>query len=163
MKFPKDHPVEKEKPQRLLDNAVAFHEAGGRCDADALGIILPHKAGVSLGAPTIACYAFAIELYLKLLRLLTEGTYDGYEHKLDVLYSQLSSELRGRIDEVYGYTDILSMESELRDASRAFVRWRYAHEYEELAASPETLSRIGTTLHRMVREIRPDLVSVFEA
>lgn len=55
------------------------------------------------------------------------------------------------------------MESELRDAARAFVRWRYAHEYEELVASPETLSRIGTTLPRMVREMRPDLVSDFEA
>jgi hypothetical protein len=80
-----------------------------------------------------------------------------------VLYGQLAPEIRARIDEHYGYTDILSMESELRDASKAFIRWRYAHEHELLAASAETLERIGRTLHAIVREISPHLISVFEA
>jgi hypothetical protein len=160
-RYDEDHPVEKEKPQRLLDNAVAFHEAGGRCHAKHPLEIAPEKS-TFLRSPSVVCYAFAIELYLKLLRLITAGTYDGFEHKLDKLYGQLAPEIQEKIDESYGYTGILSIKSELDDAASAFLRWRYAHEYEELAASPETLARIGATLHRVACEIRPELISAFE-
>ena len=157
-----DCALENEKPQRLLNNAVAFHEAGGRCYAKRRLEIAPERS-TFLGSPSVVCYAFAIELYLKLLRLLTAGTYDRFEHRLDKLYEQLAPAVQEKIDEAYGHTGILSIKSELEDASKAFLHWRYAHEHEELAASPETLAKIGATLHRIAREIDPNLVSIFES
>lgn len=53
--------------------------------------------------------------------------------------------------------------SELEDASKAFVHWRYIHENGFLSAKPLILKRIGTALHKTTRELAPDLVSVFEA
>lgn len=63
-------------PQRLLDNAVAFHEAGTRCYREEPAKISADGTDVFLGAPSVVCYAFAIELYLKLLSLLTKDSYD---------------------------------------------------------------------------------------
>src|SRR4051794_34712750 len=67
-------------PRRLFNNAVVFHEAGARCYREAPSEISLSKAGALLGAPSVVCYAFSIELYLKLLGLLTNKTYDKREH-----------------------------------------------------------------------------------
>ena len=150
--------LEAEKPQRLLDNALAFYEAGRRCNTPAKASIPPYKDDVELGAPTVACFAFAIELFLKLLLLLETGKYDQ-EHELDEIFEKLSSGVKEQI-ESNCRSDVRYY---LKQARNAFVQWRYQHEYEFLIASPEDLAEIGVALRATVRELRPDLVSVFEA
>ncbi len=77
--------MEQINPEGLLNNAVAFHEAGTRCYQGAPCEISSLGGDVFLGAPSVVCYAFAIELYLKLAALLTSGAYDRREHRLDIL------------------------------------------------------------------------------
>lgn len=88
-------------PQRLLDNAVAFHEAGTRCYREEPAKISADGTDVFLGAPSVVCYAFAIELYLKLLSLLTKDSYDKREHRLDLLFAQLDAPLQAQIERHY--------------------------------------------------------------
>ena len=90
--------LEAEKPQRLLDNALAFYEAGRHCSALGKASIPPFKEGVELHAPTVACHAFAIEQFLKLLLLLETGQYPDWEHKLDRLFELLSPGVKERIE-----------------------------------------------------------------
>lgn len=151
--------LEAEKPQRLLDNALAFYEAGRRCNAPAKASIPPYKEGVELGAPTVVCHTFAIELFLKLLLLLETGSYPDREHELDELFDGLPSGVKERI-ESNCRSDVRYY---LKQARNAFVQWRYQHEYEFLIASPEDLAEIGVGLRATVKELQPDLVSVFEA
>lgn len=152
-------------PQRLLDNAVAFHEAGTRCYREEPAKISADGTDVFLGAPSVVCYAFAIELYLKLLSLLTKDSYDKREHRLDLLFAQLDAPLQAQIERHYSGGQPLAdldVRSELHDASKAFVDWRYVHEHEHLEISPETLATIGIALHKTVRDVAPNLVSTFE-
>lgn len=151
--------------QGLINNAVAFHEAGSRCYREAPLFLAPAEQKTFLGAPSVVCYAFSIELYLKLASLLVMGTYNDREHRLDVLYNLLPENIRVKIQEHYGL--ILppmgqTVAEELEDASRAFVQWRYVHEGGSLVASPHLLAYIGTAIHRTVRDLAPNLVSGFE-
>ncbi|MFD0935544.1 hypothetical protein ACFQ12_10175 [Methylobacterium trifolii] len=152
--------------QRLLDNAVAFHEAGARCYREGALKDSLTRTDLFLGAPSVVCYAFAIELYLKLLALITNGTYDKRQHKLDLLFAQLDPPLWAMIERHYSggwpLRD-LDVGSELHDASKAFVEWRYIHEHDSRAISPKTLAAIGSALHKTVKDVAPNLVSVFEA
>jgi hypothetical protein len=152
--------VEAEKPQRLLNNAVAFYEASIRCCAPGKASIPPYKEGVWLGSPTVVCVAFAIEQFLKLLLLLETGTYPGY-HALDKLFDSLSAPVKDRINS--NFSDWRGAQYYLEDARNAFIEWRYPHEKEFLLASHKELMAIASALHKTVRELRPDLVSVFEA
>jgi HEPN domain-containing protein len=153
--------LEAEKPQRLLDNALAFYEAGRRCNASGKASIPPYKEGVWLGAPTVVCHAFAIELFLKLLLLLETGSYPDREHELDTLFDRLSPEVKDRING--NFRDWRGARHYLEEARNAFREWRYPHEHEFLSASHEELAEIGVALRATVSELRPDLVSVFEA
>jgi HEPN domain-containing protein len=152
--------LEAEKPQRLLDNAVAFYEAGMRCNAPGKASIPPYKEGVVLGAPTVVCHAFAIEQFLKLLLLLEKGEYDR-GHELDDLFDSLSPGVKERIEGNFNSSS--GVRYYLKQARDAFVEWRYPHEHEFLLASHEELAQIGFALHKTVRELRPNLISVFEA
>jgi HEPN domain len=153
--------VEAEKPQRLLNNAVAFYEASIRCCAPGKASIPPYKEGVWLGSPTVVCVAFSIEQFLKLLLLLETGTYPKKIHDLVILFDKLSADIQGRING--NFSDWRGAQYYLEDARNAFIEWRYPHEKEFLLASHEELMAIASALHKTVRELRPDLVSVFEA
>jgi hypothetical protein len=151
--------LESEKPQRLLNNAVAFYEASMRCNAPAKTSIPPFKEGVELGAPTVVCVAFAIEQFLKLLLLLETGAYPA-KHCLDTLFELLSADVQGRIER--NFSNVNGALSYLKDARNAFIDWRYPHEKEILESSPEGLMALALALRETAREIQPDLVSVFE-
>jgi hypothetical protein len=153
--------LEDEKPQRLLNNALAFYEAGRRCATLSKTSFPPHKEA-HLGAPTVVCLAFAIEQFLKLLLLLETGGYPSREHALDTLFDKLPSRVQQRIDANFGSWEGAAREC-LADARNAFVEWRYPHEKQFLAASDESLAKLGLTLRKTVREVRPELISVFEA
>lgn len=150
--------LEIEMPQRLLDNAVAFHEAGWRCSAIAPASTPPFKQ-VALGAPTVVCFAFAIEQFLKLLLLLQTGKYPG-EHRLDTLFDLLPPALQDQIEVQFGNAS--GARYYLERAKDAFVTWRYPHEKHLLIADDEELAEIGNVLRSIARALRPDLTSVFE-
>jgi hypothetical protein len=88
--------LEEQKPQRLLDNALAFYEAGRRCATLSKTSFPPYKEA-ELHAPAVVCQAFAIEQFLKLLLLLETGGYPG-EHALDTLFDGLPPRVQEQID-----------------------------------------------------------------
>lgn len=150
--------LEEQKPKRLLDNALAFYEAGRRCAAPSKTSFPPHKEAV-LYSPSVVCQAFAIEQFLKLLLLLETGGYPE-EHALDTLFDGLSSRVQEQIDAKCPWEGAARVY--LADARNAFVEWRYPHEKPFLVASDESLAMLGMALRDIVKELRPDLVSVFE-
>src|SRR5215207_640085 len=77
-------------PQRMLNAAAAFYIAAERCSGTVRTATTPY----AIVAPPIVCYAFSIELYLKLLILITTRKKAGHEHKLIDLYDKLSDETR---------------------------------------------------------------------
>jgi hypothetical protein len=150
--------LEDEKPQRLLNNALAFYEAGRRCATLSKTSFPPNKEA-TLDAPAVACQAFAIELFLKLLLLLETGEYPDREHLLDTLFDGLPPRVQEQIDAKCpgGAAKVY-----LADARNAFVEWRYPHEKEFLVASDESLAMVGMVLRDIIKELHPDLISVFE-
>ncbi len=164
--------VEREKPQRLLDQAVAFHEAGARCYAERPTLIAPEGSPAFLGGPTVVCFAFALELYLKLLLLLTVGKIP-HEHNLAQLHAALPADAQALIERHYsgGYPDGTwdtavsegwDVGSVLKEIATTFTDWRYAHEHRLLVADPRHLQQLGTAMHRAARERAPGLISTFE-
>jgi hypothetical protein len=147
--------LEEQKPQRILNNALAFYEAGRRCATNSKTSFPPYKE-VELHAPAVVCQAFAIEQFLKLLLLLETGEYQG-EHALDTLFDGLPPRVQEQIDAKCPWTKVY-----LADARNAFVEWRYPHEKPFLVESDESLAMIGMVLRDIIKELHPNLISVFE-
>src|SRR5215208_4205454 len=72
--------------QRMLNTAAAFYIAAARCH----GTVHTATTSYATHAPPIVCYAFSIELYLKLLILITTSE-KARGHKLVNLYDKLSN------------------------------------------------------------------------
>lgn len=157
--------IEQEMPQRLLDNAVAFYEAGQRAKAEQKIFICEGVDPRSLGAPQVVCLAFAVELFLKLIGFLEDGKMRGGRggHDLKCLLESLSAGMQSEIEEKYIYGSVAKVAEEFADLANAFSDWRYVHEKEFLIASPDTLITLAEILRTVVRDQRPNLVSVFEA
>jgi hypothetical protein len=151
--------LEEQKPQRLLDNALAFYEAGRRCATLSKTSFPPYKEA-DLGSPAVVCQAFAIEQFLKLLLLLETGEYPDREHALDTLFDGLPSRVQEQIDAKCPWEG--AAREYLVDARHSFVEWRYPHEKPFLVASDESLAMLGMVLRDTVKELRPDLISKFE-
>ena len=155
--------VETELPQRLYDAAEAFYYSGVlTClPFDALNVDAGDyrhaewaaEAAASgqqrrnrLGAPPLVNFGFSIELYLKLLIVLSGGK-SVREHDLYKLFLKLEKgaqhvaqclvrnhqHVRGCREE---FLEILKAEASV------FEDWRYAHEKEFLCSSPDTLLMI---------------------
>ena len=69
----------------MMDQANCFYQAGSRCEAD---IRLSPLITNSLTAPAVVCYAFALEIYLKLLSRIG-GAEPGRSHILLDLFNGL--------------------------------------------------------------------------
>ncbi len=159
--------------QKLLNNAVAFWEAADRCYHTAYSKVGSSGRRVQVSGPAVVCYAFSIELFLKLLGQLANDTYLGNEHRLDELHRQLPEGLRATIQNHYanaGQPTGSDVTHHLQEAARTFVDWRYVHEHdphehggEPLDADPEALARIVFALRETVREVAPELVSFLDA
>jgi hypothetical protein len=151
--------LEEQKPQRLLDNALAFYEAGRRCATLSKTSFPPYKEA-ELHAPAVVCQAFAIEQFLKLLLRLETGEYPDRDHALDVLFDGLPSRVQEQIDAKCPWEGAAKVY--LTDARKAFVEWRYPHEKQFLIASDESLAMLGMAIRQVIKELHPDLISVFE-
>jgi hypothetical protein len=111
--------LEAEKPQRLLNNAVAFYEASIRCSTPSKASLPPNKDSVFLDSPTVVCVAFAIEQFLKLLLLLETGTYPRRMHCLDKLFDLLPPDVQTHINS--NFRGVSFVRLYLQNARKAFV------------------------------------------
>ncbi|MDE2309785.1 MAG: HEPN domain-containing protein [Betaproteobacteria bacterium] len=136
--------------QGLLNQAIGFFNAGYRCMANVCITPLITNSPMS---PAIVCFAFSIELYLKLVHVLSTGqTPKG--HKLEELFSSLPESSRQSLAAKYGSAEL---PSHIATVSTAFVDWRYEHEHETLAVNPQVLINIATCCHKLARELKPEL------
>lgn len=159
--------------QTLLNNAVAFWEAADRCYRMAHSRVGSSGRRVQVSGPAVVCYAFSVELFLKLLGQRASGTYLGSEHALDELFQHLPEKLRAKIQAHYasaGQPTGSDVAYHLHKAARAFKEWRYVHEHdprerdgEPLDADPEALARIVFALRETMHEVAPELVSFLDA
>jgi HEPN domain-containing protein len=136
--------------QGLLNQALAFFNAASRCEADIM--ITPSVTNSPL-APAIVCYAFSLELYLKLLHVLATGAATK-GHKLDELFLSLPPNLQTELAALYPHGELVP---QLSAVTNAFIEWRYGHEHGALAIDPRVLTEMARSCHKLVRRIRPEL------
>jgi hypothetical protein len=145
--------------ERMLNAATAFYQAGQRLSGP---IAISPTNLVQLGAPPIVCFAFSIELYLKLLILITAKR-QARGHELLELYDELDDTVKATCAAHYVYPDHEDLLREaIADISTTFKDWRYAHEKEYLVTSTETFERVGRCLHKAAAVFAPELVSAFD-
>lgn len=104
-------------------------------------------------SPAVVCFSFSIELYLKLLHVLSTGAAPK-GHKLEELFLSIPEPTRQALTARYGNSDLTA---HVTAVSTAFVDWRYEHEHEALVINPQMLINIATCCHRLVREMKPEL------
>ncbi|MCD1642570.1 hypothetical protein [Aurantimonas coralicida] len=153
--------VETEMQQRILNNAVAFYEAGRRAKEKQCIFIAEGVEPRSLGAPQVVCLAFSVELFLKLIGLM-EGKTPPRDHNLRTLFDLLSDSTRAEIERRYVYESVAPIAEELGEMADVFKNWRYFHEAEFLIASPDALVMIAELLRGIARDKDPKLFSAFE-
>jgi hypothetical protein len=141
-----------EQDKGLMNQAIAFYNAGSRCDAP---IALRPGFHNSPMSPAIVCYALAAELFLKLLVVIS-GRESPKKHKFSDLYESNDSEIRAKL-----VADFPGGEAEFRkkltDVDNAFVHWRYAHEHEVLQVDLGFLKTFGTILYQTALSLAPHL------
>jgi HEPN domain-containing protein len=133
----------------MFDTATAFFLAGERLEPGAeFGPYAHH----TVSAPTVVCYAFAVELALKLIQQLESGTRSP-SHSLKALFAGLSVKTRDQLPHLQGCAD---------EIDSYFVDWRYPFEKPELIADVEEPRRAFIECYRVIRAFRPDLRSIYE-
>lgn len=148
--------------QRMLGQAIAFFEAGSRCNAD---IQVTPNITRSLVVPAVVCYAFALELYVKLLLRICEKDPRKHHRVLDH-YGELPADVKVRL--IKFYNDMFSrsekdFENHLTEISNAFEDWRYTFErIGPKSISPTLIRDIGKTIHNVIRQVKPEVLVVFE-
>lgn len=139
-----------ELDQGLINQAIGFFNAGSRCLADISITPLIRNSPMS---PAIVCFAFSIELYLKLLHVFTTGKAPK-GHKLEELFFSLSEATRQNLTDKYGSSEL---QAHISAISTAFIDWRYEHEHEVLLINPPVLISVATCCHILARELKPEL------
>lgn len=135
--------------QRMLDTATAFFLAGERLEPAAeFGPYGRH----TVSAPTVVCYAFSVELALKLIQRLESGI-SMPNHSLKALLDSLSEETKNQMPHLQGCAD---------EIDRYFVDWRYPFEKPQLLADAEEPRRAFIECYRVIRSLSPKLRSIYE-
>jgi HEPN domain-containing protein len=135
--------------QRMLDTATAFFLTGERCAPE---LKFGRYGSHSVNAPRIVAYALSIELALKLLHhMLTNAQKRG--HSLRVLFDDLPSSAKERLQYLEGWVG---------EIDRYFENWRYPFEHGFLSGETDNPRRAFIECHREIRNIKPDLMSVYE-
>jgi len=133
----------------MLDTATAFFLAGERLEPAAeFGPYQRH----SVSAPTVVCYAFAVELALKLIQRL-ECESSLHDHSIKAILEGLSEGTRNQMPHLIDCAE---------EIDRYFVEWRYPFEKPELIADAEKPRRAFIECCRVIRTLRPDLRSIYE-
>lgn len=143
--------------QQMLDHAVAFFQAGSRCEA---GFQISPNITSSLIAPSAVCYALSIEIYFKLLLKISNLEFPK-KHDFIILFETLPKNIkeeiikRARISE----SEFIKM---MIPISETFVKWRYLYELDSSWTSISNLTILVKILHNVVRNNKPTLKVTFE-
>jgi hypothetical protein len=120
----------------------------------------------NLGAPPIVNFAFAVELYIKLLRHLADAVsmrghrlYDLFL-KLDKAAGKASASVINNHAHSRGCRE--EFMNNLKDLDKAFEDWRYAHDKAFLCSSPDALLVLASSFRKALRELHPGLRSSFQ-
>jgi HEPN domain-containing protein len=135
--------------QRMIDTATAFFPTGERCAPD---LKFGRYGSHSVDAPRIVAYAFAVELALKLLSCLSNQT-QKRGHSLEVLFDDLPTNLKVRLQYLEGCVE---------EIDKYFENWRYPFESEFLIGECDNPRRAFIECHREIRNLKPNLMSVYE-
>lgn len=152
-----DVPVgDKPTEQCMFEVAISFHEAAIRC---AEPVVHPDGTTTSPSSPMIACYALAVELYLKSLMVLDHGR-EMQGHRLNVLFARLAESSRADIAAKvqFGAAPVSADEllSILQELGAAFVEWRYIYELEGgRHIQVDILISIAQALYKSIRNRCP--------
>ena len=142
--------------QEMMDKANGFFQAGSRCAAN---LSLSPNITNSLMSPTIVCYSFAIEIYLKVLIRLTQKK-DVKGHNLHDLYLNLPKETQELVIKKFGAGNLAA---EIDRIATTFVDNRYDYENANfMGLSTSMLAQIGTSLHNTIKELDPKIGITFE-
>lgn len=107
-------------------------------------------------APAIVCYAFAAELFLKLLHKITVGNPEKI-HGLEEIFSVLPQEMRLNLSQKYQRTANGDLEADINSVGSAFVDWRYLHEQTIISINPQVIMNISKVTYALCRELRPNI------
>jgi len=108
--------------QKILNTADSFLLAAGRCFEQR-----PLRPGQfeMLVVPAVVCNAFAIELYLKAIITLENGTAKG--HDLSILFARLSNKAKDILAKKLSI-DETELKKKIDEVAGVFVEWRYIFE-----------------------------------
>jgi HEPN domain-containing protein len=125
----------------MLSNARSFRLAAINCCE-----LRPVPSGLeSYLVPGVVNYAFACELYLKVL-LLQSGVEHSRQHNLTKLFRRLPDELQG---DVKIAMNIECFDSILDKVSNNFLEFRYLYEMNEAFSAIGFLHRFSTILEKL--------------
>lgn len=142
--------------QGLLNQAIGFFNAASRCFAN---VSLSPIQDNSPMTPGVVCAAFSVEMYLKLINLVSTGNLPR-GHKLVELFKSLPQVKRDDLTKRFGDPKLPELISNVSDA---FVTWRYEHEHESLAINPHFLTQLARACHIEIRKMKPELTVYGEA
>ena len=157
--------------KKMIDTAVSYFLAAERCTPElGFGNYPLH----SVFAPTVMCYAHAIEISIKLiLHLVCERFPSG--HNLIKLFNELPHLQKKRLFKVEEWLSEKRVEGfqfegelegfKIEGSSTSNVPscdWRYPYEGKSLIAYSDDLRRSFIELHKEIRTLAPDLVSSYE-
>jgi hypothetical protein len=155
-----EQPGERGEAQSAFDTAVSFHEAALRA---ATPVVSDDGSVVSPTPPSIACYAFACELYFKALHAALLGN-AARGHRLLELFEGLPSAVQGSLRTRFA-ADLGSygadLDGELAGLSEAFVEWRYVYESRGQILNQAALAVLAKALFETIRERLPWEVSSY--
>ena len=99
--------------------------------------------------PVVVNAAFACELYLKYLLIVQGWKKNCYTHDLKLLFGKLDEYTQDKVREK---ADIFLWDQFLEEASLAFEKWRYAHQWNYISISIEDLMKFAKALREVAEE-----------
>ncbi len=136
--------------QRQLDIATAYFLAGERCS---LELKFGPYGFHSIGSPTITNYAFAVEIALKIIHVLSVNS-EVRGHDLKELFVSLPEEVKSNLPHLQTCAE---------EIAHYFEDWRYAYEKDFIVGDFGSPRRAFIECYREIRRLRAQLVSVYES
>ena len=144
-----------DRPRMILNQANAFYQAGSRCEAN---IELAPRRATCPSNPVIVNYAFALELYLKLILVISEKSFSKI-HLLNDLFAEIPAPAQDILCRKFlgGKQKLEYLLAEMADYFR-FHRYEYEYEHEGYVRNYRNLREVAEALYNTIGELRPDLM-----
>lgn len=132
-------------PETTAHNASSFLVAANRCN-EKRQLSDPNSFEWPV-TPTIVCYAFSTELYLKAIFAAENNNKNFEGHGLLVLFNKISSPARDQLAQGMG-SNVDTLRQRVDAANSSFVDWRYIHEKESLQSDVDFLGAFAHALEK---------------